>query len=1005
MMVNRRPGPARSALVQRTAASSVASKAQPGLFCASLLTLALATPGAWAVDRVWTGAFDGVSFGSAGNWSPAGVPGAGDGALFQSGLSNVLMPGGLVVNNRLFVGGTGTGLTLDLASGLYRLTRLGSLGLDRSLVIGGTNGSGTLALENGTLVIQHGALGVGARASGVLDVGSDAELQALQSIVIGESGLATVTVAGNATAGPTTLAQNVASSGDLTVEGMSALWLTLGDLTTGSGNATIATLDGALVLVTGDVNLATGSGRGSGARLDVLDLGSTWLVDGALNVGGSSAAAGGADAADVRVADEALLRAGTDLRVWPAGVFEVANARADANLLEIIGGSFELDALSTAVIGPIGDADGAGLFSGLTDDGSTIAVSDGGALKVVDAWFGPTPGALFTGTLEGEGTSASFQGSLSLGWPATPGFARSGGASLSVLDGASLTSEATVEVRQGGRLVLDGGTIETNDFVVTDDGTVLGTFEEANGAALVKATSGAALGGGLLVDRGDDLSLPPLGATYRAVEAPVVDGQFSVIMTRPLPALRRLRPAGTGVGPSGVILEVETLPALVNLGEVSPIDLPGVPNKIVAGKFNPNIKPDLFVTIPNGDPSEPGLGILLVNAVSGASALAGGDAFVIAGSIALGLQPSGVAAGDLNGNNVPDFAVSNEGDGTIRIILNQSTADGPALVEGTTLRVGGSPSGVSVARVRGTTRNDVIWTDRNAGTVNVNESNKDGTYGQTQSATAGTQPSSVCPIDLDNDKDLDLAVLNVGDGAAFGPITGSSVTIHKNLLTEGGEFFAGAVAYEVGAGAVGLAEGDLNGDGAVDFVTANSIAGTISVLIGRGDGTLHAAVDLPAGGFPTALAIGDFDNDTDEDLDIAVLVNDDKGEPRLTIFRNDSADGQTVLAIIENAQVLLGLPVALTSTDTDNDGPADLVFVGGGDDGDGFVSVIEGNPIVCPGDLDGDGDVNGRDLGILLVNFGLTGVPGDLDADGVVGETDLGILLTNWGPCDLGGVK
>ncbi len=996
MMANRRSGTDRSVLVQRPAFS----KGQLPLFCASLLAVALATPGAWAVDRVWTGAFDGISFGNPGNWSPAGVPGAADGALFQSGLSNVLMPGGLVVNNRLFVGGSGTGLTLDLASGLYRLTRLGSLGLDRSLVVGGTTGSGALALENGTLVIQHGVIGLGARSTGLLEVGSGAELQALQSVVIGEGGAAAVAVAGNATVGPTTLAQNLASSGELTVAGMSALWLTLGDFNTGFGNAAIATVDGALVLVTGDVNLAKGSGRGSAASLEVADLGSTWLVDGALNVGGSSSSAGGP--ADVLVADEALLRAGTDLRLWAGSTFSVSNARADANLLEILGGTFELDALSTAVIGPVGDSEDAGLLSGLTDDGSSIAVSEGGLLKVVNASFGPTPGGVFTGTLEGTDTSAWFQGNLALGWPATPGFARTGGASLAVLDGASLVSDGTVEVRQGGRLVLDGGTVETADFVVTDDGTVLGTFAFSDGPALVKATSGATLGGGLLVDRTDPQDLPPLGAIYRAVEAPLVDGQFSVIMTRPLPALRRLRPSGTGVGPAGVILEVETLPALVNLGALSPIDLPGAPNKIVAGKFNPNIKPDLFVTIPNGDPDEPGDGILLVNATG----VAGSDAFVIAGSIPLGLEPSGVSAGDMNGNNVPDFVISNEGDGTIRIIINQSTADGPALVEGTILEVGGRPSGVSVARVRGSARNDVIWTDRDAGTVNVNESNEDGTYGKTQSATAGTQPSSVCPIDLDNDKDLDLAVLNTGAGAAFGPITGSSVTIHKNLLTDGGEFFAGAVAYEVGAGAVGLAEGDLNGDGAVDFVTANSIAGTISVLIGRGDGTLHAAVDLPAGGFPTALAIGDFDNDSDEDLDIAVLVNDEKdekGQPRLTIFRNDSAGGQTVLAIIENAQLLLGLPVALTSTDTDNDGPADLVFVGGGDDGEGFVSVIEGNPIVCIGDIDGDAAIDGTDLGILLVNFGLTGVPGDLDDDGVIDQTDLGILLSNWGACDLGG--
>lgn len=49
-----------------------------------------------------------------------------------------------------------------------------------------------------------------------------------------------------------------------------------------------------------------------------------------------------------------------------------------------------------------------------------------------------------------------------------------------------------------------------------------------------------------------------------------------------------------------------------------------------------------------------------------------------------------------------------------------------------------------------------------------------------------------------------------------------------------------------------------------------------------------------------------------------------------------------------------------------------------------------------PGDLNGDGVVNGADLGILLQNWGTSG-PGDIDGNGIVGGSDLGILLQNWG--------
>jgi hypothetical protein len=55
----------------------------------------------------------------------------------------------------------------------------------------------------------------------------------------------------------------------------------------------------------------------------------------------------------------------------------------------------------------------------------------------------------------------------------------------------------------------------------------------------------------------------------------------------------------------------------------------------------------------------------------------------------------------------------------------------------------------------------------------------------------------------------------------------------------------------------------------------------------------------------------------------------------------------------------------------------------------------------CPpplvGDLDGDGVVNGADLGIMLTSWGSAGA-GDLNGDGIVDGADLGIILTSWTP-------
>ncbi|HMN96131.1 MAG TPA: hypothetical protein PKC43_07450 [Phycisphaerales bacterium] len=52
----------------------------------------------------------------------------------------------------------------------------------------------------------------------------------------------------------------------------------------------------------------------------------------------------------------------------------------------------------------------------------------------------------------------------------------------------------------------------------------------------------------------------------------------------------------------------------------------------------------------------------------------------------------------------------------------------------------------------------------------------------------------------------------------------------------------------------------------------------------------------------------------------------------------------------------------------------------------------------CPADLNGDGTVDGADLGLLLSSWGGTG-SADLNNDGVVDGADLGLLLSGWGAC------
>jgi flagellin-like hook-associated protein FlgL len=197
--------------------------------------------------------------------------------------------------------------------------------------------------------------------------------------------------------------------------------------------------------------------------------------------------------------------------------------------------------------------------------------------------------------------------------------------------------------------------------------------------------------------------------------------------------------------------------------------------------------------------------------------------------------------------------------------------------------------------------------------------------------------------------------------------------------------FESASNYGVGQNPQEVTLGDVNGDGFLDMVTANTSSYDTSVVLGNGDGTFQAAQTFDVGLIPYAVALDDVNNDGKLDMvagnffgnGISVLIGNGNGTFQGHV--SQSAFGTSTVSID------LG--------DVNNDGNIDLlagnfgtdsttVLLGNGDGtfGIGAGAIVGNGPFSAKfGDINGDGNLdiitankNSGDVSVILGNGNAT---------------------------------
>ncbi|MGD0338143.1 MAG: FG-GAP-like repeat-containing protein [Bacteroidota bacterium] len=298
------------------------------------------------------------------------------------------------------------------------------------------------------------------------------------------------------------------------------------------------------------------------------------------------------------------------------------------------------------------------------------------------------------------------------------------------------------------------------------------------------------------------------------------------------------------------------------------------------------------------------------------TSISGVVAFATKVDYATEIFPSSLAIADIDGDGKSDVVVTNYNSNTISVFRNTSTMGSVSFASKVNYATGSYPIGIAIADIDGNGKPDVVVTNGEDSTISVFRNTS--TMGSISFASrvnykTGSRPVDVAITDIDGDEKPDIAVINEFD---------NTLSIFLNTSTSGSISLASKVDYTTGSDPLGIAIGDIDGDGKHDVVVTNFGSNTISVFRNTstsGSVSLASKIDYTAGNAPYGIATTDIDGDGKPDI---VVTN--FGGNTVSVLRNTSTSGSVSLA--SKVDYTTGnSPIDIAITDINGDGKPDLV--------------------------------------------------------------------------------
>ncbi|MFN8487878.1 MAG: FG-GAP-like repeat-containing protein [Caldilineaceae bacterium] len=406
--------------------------------------------------------------------------------------------------------------------------------------------------------------------------------------------------------------------------------------------------------------------------------------------------------------------------------------------------------------------------------------------------------------------------------------------------------------------------------------------------------------------------------------------------------------AGNGVAPNtAVSLVVSRGPTLatITVNAFAPkVDFiaNGGPTDLVSSDLDGDGQLDLAIAN-YGNPGSIGGAVSVLRGAS----TSGVVTFATKIDVAANAGPYEIAAGDLNGDGKPDLVVTNygahAGGNTVSVLRNTSTVGNLAFATKVDFAVNNGPIGIAIGDIDGDGKPDLAVAQFNEGAgalVSVLRNTSSGAtiaFAPKLDFTAGVGLVGVALGDLDGDGKPELVVTNNGSFAG----SGNTISVFRNTSTSGNISFAAKVDFTTNNGPRGVALSDLDGDGKLDVLVANfgngSSGNTVSVLRNTstsGSVALAAKVDFVVGSGALKLAVRDLNSDGKPDV---VVSNFSSGN--VSVLQNASTSGAISLAAKVDFATGSG-PFGVVAGDFDSDSWPDVAVTNYGDGTNNTVSVL-----------------------------------------------------------------